>query len=163
MRHRILGVLACAPLAAGPAIARSDITIDASAVIIESPDAPGPVKEAANDLAGDMEKVLGKRPQIVSQSDGPSIEIAGPGGGATECFSIAARGNHVVLSGADMRGTIFAIYTFSQDFLGVDPMYYWNDHQPARRAKVVVPAGLSKIFRRRFSGIAAFSSMTKIS
>ncbi len=146
MRHRILGVLACALLAAGPATAQNGLILDARTVIIESPNAPGPVKKAADDLAGDMQKVLGTRPAIVAQSDGPAIEIAAPTGGAPESFAIATRGNHVLLSGADMRGTIFAIYQFSQDYLGVDPMYYWNDHQPAKKAAVVLPAGLSKNF-----------------
>ena len=43
-----------------------------------------------------------------------------------------------------MRGTIFAIYTFSQEWLGTDPMYYWNDHEPAKKAAIAIPAGLSK-------------------
>jgi len=143
MRHRILGVLAFA-LLAGPAAAQGGLTINADTVIVERPDAPGPVRKAAEDLAADMEKVFGKRPQIAAQASGPAIEITAPTGGATESFSIQSRGNHVVLSGADMRGTIFAIYTFSQEWLGTDPMYYWNDHQPAKKAAIAIPAGLSK-------------------
>jgi len=143
MRHRILGVLAFA-LLAGPAAAQGGLTINAETVIVERPDAPGPVRKAAEDLAADMEKVFGKRPQIAAQASGPAIEIAAPTGGATESFSIQSRGNHVVLSGADMRGTIFAIYTFSQEWLGTDPMYYWNDHEPAKKAAIVIRAGLSK-------------------
>ena len=133
MRHRTLlaGLLL---IAAGPAAAQNGLTIDARTVIVESPNASGPVKKAADDLASDMAKVFGVRPRIVARSDGPAIEIASPIGGAIESFAIAAHGNHVVLSGADMRGTIFAIYTFSQDYLGVDPMYYWNDHEPAKKA-----------------------------
>ena len=98
------------------------------------------MKKAAEDLASDIEKVLGRRPQIVAQAAGPAIEIAAPTGGATESFSIALRGNHVVLSGADMRGTIFAIYSFSQDYLG-------------RRSDVLLerqPAGPARL--RRYSG-----------
>ncbi|MGC2582630.1 MAG: glycosyl hydrolase 115 family protein, partial [Acidobacteriaceae bacterium] len=45
-----------------------------------------------------------------------------------------------------MRGTIYAIYEFSQEFLGVDPLYYWTDHEPVRRARVVLPDGLEKVF-----------------
>jgi len=140
---RILGVLAFA-LLIGPAAAQSGLTINANTVIIERSDAPGPVKKAAEDLATDMAKVFGKRPQIVAQASGAAIEIAAPTAGTAESFSIAAKGNHVVLSGADMRGTIFAIYTFSQEWLGVDPMYYWNDHQPAKKAVIAIPPGLSK-------------------
>jgi hypothetical protein len=146
MRRYMPGLLVAGLLATGPAGAQGGLTIDASTVIVERADAPSPVKKAAEDLASDMEKVLGKRPQIVAQAAGSAIEIAAPTGGATESFSIALRGNHVVLSGADMRGAIFAIYSFSQDYLGVDPMYYWNDNQPAHRASVVLPAGLARNF-----------------
>jgi hypothetical protein len=131
-------------LAAEPALAQSGIAIDANTVIVEAANASGPVKKAADDLASDMEKVFGKRPQIVSSSKDAAIEIAAPTGGATESFSIAARGNHVILSGADMRGTIFAIYSFSQDWLGVDPMYYWTDEQPAKKTSIAIPANLKR-------------------
>ncbi|HUE65350.1 MAG TPA: glycosyl hydrolase 115 family protein, partial [Rhizomicrobium sp.] len=145
MRYRI--VLACLLMVfAGPAAAQSALTIDARTVIVESPNAPGPVKKAADDLASDMAKVFGARPQIVPASSGPAIEIASPAGGSSESFAIAARGNHVVLSGADVRGTIFAIYTFAQDYLGVDPMYYWNDSQPPKKTSITIPAGLSRNF-----------------
>ncbi len=143
MRRSILA-LAGLLLATGPAGAQSGITIDAHTVIVETADAPGPVKKAADDLASDMAKVFGARPQIVPSSGGPAIEIAAPTGGATESFSIAARGNHVVLSGTDMRGTIFAIYSFSQDWLGVDPMYFWTDKEPAKKAAIAIPANLKR-------------------
>jgi hypothetical protein len=145
MKRHILGALVTIAFV-GPATAQSGITINANTVIVERPDAPGPVKKAADDLASDMEKVFGKRPQIVAQASGPAIEIAAPTGGAAESFAIAAKGNHVVLSGADMRGTMFAIYSFSQDWLGVDPMYYWNDNEPAKKTAVAIPAGLSKTY-----------------
>ncbi len=124
------------------------LVLDSKVVILERPDAAGPVRKAADDLAGDFEKVLGTRPHIVASDPGagPVVEIAPYAGGAPESFSIAARGNHVVLSGADMRGTIFAIYQFSQDWLGVDPMYYWNDNRPAHKDAVRVPARFSKAF-----------------
>ena len=146
MRRHVFGLLVLSVLAVGPAAAQGGLTIDANTVIVERSDASGPVKKAAEDLASDMEKVLGKRPQIVAQASGPAIEIGAATGGPTESFSIALRGNHLLLSGADIRGTIFAIYSFSQDYLGVDPMYYWNDNQPARRSSVAIPAGLSRTF-----------------
>src|SRR4051812_26775949 len=119
MHRQILAILAAA-LVIGPAAAQKSnetgqLTINARTVIVERADAPGPVKKAVEDLASDMEKVFGKRPQIVAQANDSAIEIAAPTGGATESFSITVRGNHVLLSGADMRGTIFAIYTFSQE------------------------------------------------
>ena len=64
-------------------------------------------------------------------------------------FSIANAGSkHVVcLVGADMRGTIYAIYEFSQAVLGVDPMYLWTDKQPAKRTSIA----LARRFRAHLS------------
>ncbi|HEU0096402.1 MAG TPA: glycosyl hydrolase 115 family protein [Rhizomicrobium sp.] len=127
---------------------KTGIVLGPDVTILEHADAPGPVKLAAEDLAGDFEKVLGRRPRIVTGNpgNGAVVEIGAPGGGTEESFAIKLSGNRIVLSGADMRGTIFAIYQFSQDWLVVDPMYYWNDHAPARKASIVIPAGFSKIF-----------------
>src|SRR5262249_1845427 len=91
-------------------------------VIIHRPHAAGPVKLAVEDLRNDFEKVLGTKPGVApGPRNGIAVEVAAPTGGAPESFSIAVRGNHVVLSGADMRGTLYAIYSFSQEWLGVDP------------------------------------------
>jgi hypothetical protein len=44
-----------------------------------------------------------------------------------------------------MRGTIYAVYQFSQQFLGVDPLYWWTDHEPARKTQVLVPSELNEV------------------
>jgi hypothetical protein len=146
MRLRILAVLTCALLGVSSLKAQTGLTISAGTPIVESPDAPGPVRKAVEDLAGDMEKVFGRRPAIVEEARGAAIEIGAPTNGSAESFSIAVRGNRLVLAGADMRGTMYAIYTFSQEWLGVDPMHYWNDHEPAQKTVLTLPAGLSRAF-----------------
>ncbi len=143
------------------------IAVDSSVTILLSADEPGPVEQAAEDVANDFEKVLGRKPRIVrSEADaGPLTimvseraklpEAVQPEGlSAPESFSISVkkieRGGHaltvVLLAGADMRGTIYALYQFSQEYLGVDPMYYWTDHEPARRTRIEVPASLNEVF-----------------
>ena len=52
----------------------------------------------------------------------------------------------VCLTGADMRGTIYAIYEFSQTVLGVDPMYLWTDKEPAKRASITLPADFAHTY-----------------
>ena len=152
MRNTIPGALALTFTVLGLGLVSSSAQVGGSLVlsrdivIIERPDAPGPVKLAVEDLRSDFEKVLGAKPGVVTQRGGLAVEIAAPTGGAAESFSIAVRGNHVVLSGADMRGTMYAIYTFSQEWLGVDPMYYWTDRQPAKRASIAVPANLNHAY-----------------
>ena len=142
--------------------------LDSRVTILESPNEPLPIQEAAGDLASDFAKVMGSKPKIVSrdQDAGPVTILIGErskipqamrptGLTAPESFSISVAtaswntkqpSRVVVLAGADMRGTIYAIYQFSQDYLGVDPMYYWTDHQPARRARIEIPASLDKVF-----------------
>jgi hypothetical protein len=155
-----LGGVACAAPAAGPLVLDSHVTI------LESPNMAPAVRRAAEDLRSDFEKVLGVRPRLVSRIEdggGETIMIGQvsdlpatlrpKGLAAPESFSIsvAATGSKsparvLLLSGADMRGTIYAIYQFSQDYLGVDPMYYWTDKQPARRAHIDIPADLARSF-----------------
>lgn len=123
------------------------LTLDATTAIVVPTGEPGPVMEAATDLASDVEKVLGRKPRIVARREGTSgsaIVIATGGSGGPESFSIAARDGAVTLTGRDMRGTMYAIYEFSEEFLGVDPLYYWTDHAPARRARVEIPDGLNQ-------------------
>jgi hypothetical protein len=149
MRRTVIVAVACLiglGLASSSAQPAASLVLDRSIIIVERPDAPGPVKLAVEDLRNDFQKVLGARPGVATQSNRVAVEIAAPTGGPAESFAIAVRGNHVVLSGADMRGTMYAIYQFSQEWLGVDPMYYWTDKQPAKRAAVAIPATLNHAY-----------------
>jgi hypothetical protein len=143
------------------------ITIDASVTIVETSLESGPVRRATQDLAGDFTKVFGKAPQIVGRLEeaGPvAVLIAErsrvPAGidcataEDTEAFafstatlSVQGKSKRVVcLTGADMRGTIFAIYQFSQTYLGIDPMYLWTDKKPVKRSSIALPADFPRTF-----------------
>jgi hypothetical protein len=149
------------PIHAAPAQA---ITIDSSVTIVESAQESGPVHRATQDLLADFAKVFGQAPKLVGR-----LEDAGPvtiliaershiptGVHCTTAkdtesfaFSIASRGKSqrvVCLTGADMRGTIYAIYQFSESWLGVDPMYLWTDKQPEKRASITLPAEFTKTY-----------------
>lgn len=150
----------------------SSITLNGHVTILVDPQQPGPVDLAARDLATDMRKVFGREPKIVSTEEdaGPvTIVVGDEGSGAAadhssapESFSIttgsAEWNGHAVkvirLAGADMRGTMYAIYQFSQQYLGVDPMYYWTDHEPVHRTSIQLPSTLddrhaAPVFRYR--------------
>ena len=139
------------------------IAIDANTTIVESAQEPAPVHRATQDLVADFTKVFGRAPKLVNQLDpGGSVTVliaqsanVPAGVGCTTAtdresfaFSVAnANGKHLVcLVGADMRGTIFAIYQFSQSVLGVDPMYLWTDKQPVKRASIALPADFTRSF-----------------
>jgi hypothetical protein len=143
------------------------ILITSAVTIVESAQEPGPVHRATQDLVADFTKVLGRAPKMVDGLDasGPvSLVIAQsqnvPAGvGCTtasdrESFALSTteagvgptRRRIVCLVGADMRGTIYAIYEFSQKVLGVDPMYLWTDKQPAKRASITLPADFARTY-----------------
>ncbi len=157
------GVARCAAQGEGPRVV---ISGSISRMVVASEE-PAPVLRAAQDLSGDFAKVFGPRPAIVnSLDDADPVTIliaesdhlpAGVGctrstGREAFAFSVAsvgsgaARRQIVCLVGSDMRGTIYAIYEFSQSVLGVDPMYLWTDKLPARRTSLVLPASFARVY-----------------
>jgi hypothetical protein len=143
----------------------SSINISRSITIVESPLEAGPIHRATEDLRSDFSKVFGRSPRIIENLDGAapvSILIARrdhiPAGlnctstPDTEAFAFSivesgsgpARKHIICLVGADMRGTIYAIYEFSQRVLGVDPMYLWTDKQPAHRISIALPKDFAR-------------------
>jgi hypothetical protein len=146
---------------------QSQVTIDATVNLLVGSEEPEPITAAAEDLASDMEKVFGKKPVIAhSPTDAAVTILIGfrsplaarlrpPSVTQPESFSIslaaapwrAKQGSKVVvLSGPDMRGAMFAVYEFAQDYLGIDPLYYWTDHEPSHRSRIDLPPGLNKTF-----------------
>ena len=143
------------------------VVLDSATTILLGQEEPTPVQEAVKDLQSDFAKVLGKKLRIVRSSEGASgvtiwigeksklpEDVRPQGLEEPESFSISVvrsaeksqPGKVVLLAGADIRGTIYAIYQFSEQYLGVDPLYYWTDRQPLRRTQLGLPASLNKQF-----------------
>ncbi|HKW18241.1 MAG TPA: glycosyl hydrolase 115 family protein [Terriglobales bacterium] len=144
---------------------RAGVVVLDSAVKILAPDAPAALHQAAEDLADDFQNVLGHRPEVLNGTEqvretiliGEQSKIAEalrtPGLTEPESFSISVHSisgkpesRVVVLSGPDLRGTMYAVYEFSQKYLGIDPLYYWTDHQPARRTSIEIPVSLNRSY-----------------
>ncbi len=150
----------------------ADVRIDARSAIVVDPGEPAALRRAVADLAADMTKVFGAPARVVSsraEVKAPAVFVCLSGkqcGGArpsgTEVLEIRAIPEGVVLTGSDLRGAIYAVYEFSRRFLGVDPFYYWNDHEPARMSAAKIPSGTVIRTGRRDSVIAAGSSTTRI-
>ncbi len=155
-------------LAAAPVVYAQNgrVTVNRSVTIVERTQETGAVKRATEDLRSDFAKVFGQEPRLVNSLDeaGPVAILiaerthlpAGMGCATTSnteafAFSIVqtagAKPQEVVcLTGADMRGTIYAIYQFSQTYLGVDPMYLWTGKEPAKRSSITLPADFTHTF-----------------
>lgn len=96
---------------------------------------------AAEDLASDLEKALGIRGKLL---DGGKAQITislDETIEQPEGYRIDVRQEGVRIAGADELGTIYGIYRFSRDCLGVDPYWYFKDLLPERCQKLVIPEG----------------------
>ena len=163
MIRRLL-ILVCLLEVFCPGVAFAGITVDTRTALFVDAREPAPIQLAAKDLASDFEKVLGRPARIVHQPSEASpvvIWVACDGDlpkgverpSGWEKLSMQAVSNPwpgspakqaIVLTGSDVRGTIYAIYEFGEQYLGIDPLYYWTDHLPARRAAIELPASLSQ-------------------
>ncbi|MEK7404340.1 MAG: glycosyl hydrolase 115 family protein [Acidobacteriota bacterium] len=141
----------------------ASVVVDSSTTLLIDAGEPGPVQRAARDLAADMEKVFGRPVRVVHQRAEAAATticvalahnlpgaVAKPSGwevlriqAVRDPWPASKVRQAVVLTGSDARGAIFAVYQFAQEFLGVDPLYWWTDHQPARRRQVRIPDGFT--------------------
>src|SRR5690606_6013732 len=113
------------------------------------PDEPTPVRQAVSDLLRDLENVFGQASLLVDTlpANAPAIVVATgdryrgrmPAARGWEAHQVYADGNRVVLNGADLRGTIYAVYTFSESFLGVKPLWRWTSEKPTPTDQVAIP------------------------
>lgn len=100
------------------------------------------VKQAAQFLASDIEKLSGQRPQILTTAragktsirlvlanEAPAFIDVSELRGKWEAYLIKTAANTVWLVGSDFRGTAFAAYTLSER-LGIDPLYHWTGYTP---------------------------------
>lgn len=114
---------------------------------------PLAVRKAAQDLCRDLEWVLqvpspllSKQPTsgetaILISSAGDS-RIRGP-----ESHMISGEDDQVHLVGADMRGAIYATYSFSERFLGMSPWWFWAGWKPKPMPFIEISAGTKLTWR----------------
>jgi hypothetical protein len=109
------------------------------APIVVAAGEPEFVKLAAEDLASDVEKITGKRPDVIvgaAAQSGPCVMIATKAGGPWESYRVCAAEGRLVIEGGDARGTMFGVYAFAETYLKVDPLSFWSGREPAKRAEL---------------------------
>jgi hypothetical protein len=110
------------------------------------------VQQAAEFLAGDIEKISGVKPRIVDMPSKNVVHIrlatvgtsevhseVNPNSlkGQWESYRILTSKETVWLVGSDFRGTAYAAYTLSER-LGVDPLYIWTGYRPEHHNPLVI-------------------------
>jgi len=130
------------------------------------------VRRAAVDLAADIERVTGIRPQVGIDATTPHglAVIIGVLGHSPLIDNLAAAGKldtsgvrgqwesfviqvvdspapgvakALVIAGSDRRGAIYGIYEVSES-IGVSPWYWWADVPVAKRSQLAIRAGAHK-------------------
>lgn len=115
-----------------------------------------PIKLAVETLQRDFKSVMGFRPSIVSvptDREAGSIELiivnestVNPNVDKSELRSLDGFESHrlyadastkrIYLTGKDMRGAIYAIYTFSEKFLDVPPLWFFSSWRPQKKNRL---------------------------
>ncbi|MBC8126061.1 MAG: glycosyl hydrolase 115 family protein, partial [Gloeobacteraceae cyanobacterium ES-bin-144] len=113
---------------------------------------PECVRLAVADLIGDAKKITGQTlpltPNIqeagvlIASMNHPEsvtlIEKISPGFGNSlkgkwEAYRVEIIAGKLIIAGSDERGTMFGIYHFIEEMLGVDPLYFWSGLEPEKR------------------------------
>ncbi|MGI6624832.1 MAG: glycosyl hydrolase 115 family protein [Limnochordia bacterium] len=121
---------------------------------------PECVLQAAGDLQSDLRKVSGLSPVVKrylpyeeqgfivigSLQNERFREYAARQGidvtrlaGTWENYLLKTFGSqhqNLLICGSDQRGTMFGVYEFCAEYLGVDPLYFWTDNEPAVRTEL---------------------------
>ena len=137
------------------ASAQGDITFASAGalcqIVVAADESPN-VHQAAEFLAGDIEKITGRKPAMVSAPSGAGASIhlvtLGHSGipsevnaasleGQWESYRVVTLDNAVWLVGSNPRGTAFAAYTLSER-LGIDPLYIWTGYAPEHRDPLIL-------------------------
>lgn len=137
----------------------ASITIngDTPWIVMEADYENMPIQKAIRDAERDWYKVFGYPPVIFrndtrSSWDGPVIVFGSventeklfdsqvPEGAEQHRLIRGQVKNNPAFAavGSDTRGTVFAIYTFSEKILGIDPMYIFTDKKPVRRKEITL-------------------------
>ncbi|VGO20405.1 glycosyl hydrolase 115 family protein [Pontiella sulfatireligans] len=157
--HMILALFvgASAAIAQSATINSLVLTADTPWVVHDS--RPKSIEAALDDIQNDWYKVFGRPPNILNslpeEYKGPAIYFGNfPDSVISNVDRSALTGDEsflvrrhiddkgrdgIVATANDDRGIIYAMYTFAEKVLGVDPWYYWTDHEPERRSSISVP------------------------
>jgi len=151
----------------GSAIIAADLTLRSGSVrIVMSDKEPAPLKLAVESFCRDFREVMLAAPEVLNQlpakNDVPTLVVVNRETDALKIPKNRQRpldgfeshrvwvdpaANRIYLEGADVRGTIYAIYTFSERILGVPPLWYWCAWEPDIRKEITVPANLDLFFK----------------
>ncbi|MCF8379613.1 MAG: glycosyl hydrolase 115 family protein [Bacteroidales bacterium] len=144
-----------------------DMSLEKNSIrIVFSENEEGPLKIALEALENDIYQIIGSKPEVARKMDRekiqteivivnlasgniklPSKHLKELDGFESHRVYANQETNRIYLLGNDLRGTIYAIYTFSEKVLGVPPLKYWSSWTPIKKEIVNIPANLDIYFK----------------
>lgn len=121
--------------------------------IVISEEETSPIRLAVSTMCDDFSKVMGYTPVIsdsVCKEKINIIVVTEPNmvlwnmehykldGFESHRIDVDSDKRCIYLSGKDMRGTIYAIYTFSEKILGIPPLWYYSSWRPKLKNKIII-------------------------
>lgn len=134
--------------------------------IVISEQEPGPLKLALKALEKDFMHVMDTEPVRAGMIDGdktmteiviinrasdalkvPTGLLKSLDGFESHRVYADPENNRIYLDGNDLRGAIYAMYTFSEEILGVPPLHYWSSWIPRKKYEISIPADYDLFFK----------------
>jgi len=146
--------------------AAADIELRPGIAVHLAADEPEALRRAVADLRRDLQQAFGVESPLVEGLPASGAELtivvrgpaaarevgAGGAGGEVELEGVEAHrvsvqagpggGAMLVTEGSDLRGAIYAVYTLSEEVLGVPPMWVWASWQPELRRAITIARDL---------------------
>ncbi|OFX28769.1 MAG: hypothetical protein A2W89_05035 [Bacteroidetes bacterium GWE2_42_39] len=97
---------------------------------------PECVRFAVQDLINDVEKITGKVLKVTeggTRNSGTVFIQTKTDHGKWESYSVVTKDGNLYITGSDERGTMFGVYYFIENYLGVDPFYWWSGIDPEKK------------------------------
>lgn len=129
----------------------NDITLSPGFTIYLTDTNSAPVNKALGILQRDLATVLGKKSpvQLLANNEQVANSLIIINNESAESYwgtevqgferhKVYTQNGNIILHGADELGTIFAIYTFSEKFLGIKPLWFWASLQPEPKENISI-------------------------
>jgi hypothetical protein len=152
-----------APGAGGTSDGATSITLQPGVAILMDASEPAPVQRAVQDLQRDLKKIFGVDSPVVNTASAiegvPAVVVTFQGRetaayrttalAGAESHSVSTAGSaavpRIVLQGADTRGAVYAIYTFSERIIGIPPLWYWASIEPQPQRAITVASNFALV------------------
>lgn len=154
---RVRGALWAGVAYASPVVAAAFVLAgpEGAAPVFVAPGETECVRLAAEDLVRDVARITGRTATFAKDAEAAGVVLASvnrpesaamleklaPGfvgglAGKWEAYRVETVGPRLIVAGSDERGTMFGLFEFIEEQLGVDPLHFWTSRAPRPRERL---------------------------